>query len=115
MRRLYQKIYLVFLASLLTVVLIVGLYWRTGLSDSPHNQVLELAGEVVLALLPPAGAPPQAQQQAVERLSQRLHADIALFDVNLAPIAAAGRPLPRPGRVGGGGGGGGGGGPPGRG
>jgi signal transduction histidine kinase len=104
MRRLYQKIYLVFLASLLTVVLIVGLYWRAGLSDSPHNQVLELAGEVASALLPPASAPPQAQQQAVERLSQRLHADIALFDVNLAPIAAAGRPLPRPVRTSGSGG-----------
>ncbi len=99
MRRLYQKIYLVFLASLLTVVVIVGLSWRSGRFDSPYGHVLELAGELAMALLPPADAPPRAQQQAVERLSQRLHADIGLFDANLAPIAAAGRPLPRPERT----------------
>ena len=99
MRRLYHKIYLVFLASLLTVLLIVGLFWRLGQSDSPYGHVLELAGELAMALLPPADAPPRAQQQAVERLSQRLHADIGLFDASLAPIAAAGRPVPRPERT----------------
>jgi signal transduction histidine kinase len=99
MRRLYQKIYLVFLASLLTVVVIVGLSWRSGQFDSPYGHVLELAGELAMALLPPADAPPRAQQQAVERLSQRLHADIGLFDANLAPIAVAGRPVPRPERT----------------
>jgi two-component system, OmpR family, sensor histidine kinase RstB len=99
MRRLYHKIYLVFLASLLTVVVIVGLFWRLGQFDSPYGHVLELAGELAMALLPPADAPPRAQQQAVERLSQRLHADIGLFDANLAPLAAAGRPVPRPERM----------------
>jgi signal transduction histidine kinase len=99
MRRLYHKIYLVFLASLLTVLVMVGMFWRLGQSDSPYSHVLELAGELAMALLPPADAPPRAQQQAVERLSQRLRADIGLFDANLAPIAAAGRPVPRPERM----------------
>src|SRR5258708_31526332 len=102
MRRLYHKIYLVFLASLLTVVVIVGLFWRLGQPDSPYGHVLELAGELAMVLLPPADAPPRAQQQAVERLSQRLRADLGLFDENLAPIAAAGRPVPRPERTNGG-------------
>ena len=96
MRRLYKKIYLVFLASLLTVLVIVGLFWRLGQADSPYGHALEFAGELAMMLLPPADAPPQAQQQAVERLSQRLRADLALFDANLAPIASAGRPVPRP-------------------
>jgi signal transduction histidine kinase len=96
MRRLFHKIYLVFLASLLTVVVIVGLFWRFGQNASPYAHALELAGELAMALLPPADSPPRAQQRAVERLSQRLHADIGLFDANLAPIAAAGRPVPRP-------------------
>ncbi len=104
MRRLYHKIYLVFLASLLTVVMIVGLFWRLGQFDSPYGHVLELAGELAMAVLPPADAPPRAQQQAVERLSQRLHADIGLYDANLAPLAAAGRPMPRPERTNSGGG-----------
>ena len=49
MRRLYHKIYLVFLASLLTVVLIVGLFWRFGQSESPYAHVLEIAGEFAMA------------------------------------------------------------------
>ncbi len=96
MRRLYQKIYLVFLASLIAVVAISGLSWRIGQANLPHSEVLDLAGELVLAALPPADAPPQAQQRAVERLGRQLRIDVALFDQNRAPVAAAGRPLPQP-------------------
>ena len=96
MRRLYQKIYLVFLASLIAVVAISGLSWRIGQANLPHSEVLDLAGELVLAALPPADAPPQAQQRAVERLGRQLRIDVALFDQNRAPVAAAGRPLPPP-------------------
>src|SRR5229473_2807581 len=100
MRRLYQKIYLVFLASLIAVVAISGLSWRIGQANLPHSEVLDLAGELVLAALPPADAPPQAQQRAVERLGRQLRIDIALFDQKRAAVAAAGRPLPRPTSVG---------------
>ena len=96
MRRLYQKIYLVFLASLIAVVAISGLSWRIGQANLPHSEVLDLAGELVLAALPPADAPPQAQQRAVERLGRQLRIDVALFDQSRAPVAAAGRPLPQP-------------------
>src|SRR5215471_13178338 len=100
MRRLYQKIYLVFLASLIAVVAISGLSWRIGQANLPHSEVLDLAGELVLAALPPADAPPQAQQRAVERLGRQLRIDVALFDHNRDRVAAAGRPLPRPTSVG---------------
>src|SRR5260370_34636394 len=96
MRRLYQKIYLVFLASLIAVVAISGLSWRIGQANLPHSEVLDLAGELVLAALLPADAPPQLQQRAVERLARQLRIDIALFDQSRAPVAAAGRPLPQP-------------------
>jgi signal transduction histidine kinase len=96
MRRLYQKIYLVFLASLIAVVAISGLSWRMGQANLPHSEVLDFAGELVLAALPPADATPQAQQRAVERLGRQLRIDVALFDQNRAPVAAAGRPLPQP-------------------
>jgi signal transduction histidine kinase len=96
MRRLYQKIYLVFLASLIAVVAISGLSWRIGQASLPHSEALEIAGELALAALPPADAPPQAQQRAVERLGGRLRIDLALFDHNRAPVAAVGRPLPQP-------------------
>ncbi len=96
MRRLYQKIYLVFLASLIAVVAISGMSWRIGQANLPHSEVLDLAGELVVAALPPADAPPQLQQRAVERLGRQLRVDIALFDQTRAPVAAAGRPLPQP-------------------
>jgi signal transduction histidine kinase len=96
MRRLYQKIYLVFLASLIAVVAISGLSWRMGQANLPHSEVLDFAGELVLAALPPADAPAQAQQRAVERLGRQLHIDLALFDQDRAPVAAVGRPLPQP-------------------
>jgi len=76
MRRLYQKIYLVFLASLLTVVVIIGLFWRLGQPESPYSHAFEIAGELAMAALPPADAPRRLQQQALEHLSQRLHADL---------------------------------------
>jgi signal transduction histidine kinase len=94
MRRLYQKIYLVFLASLLTVVVIIGLFWRLGQPESPYNHAFEIAGELAMAALPPADAPQRLQQQAIEHLSQRLHADLGLFDAARMPIAVAGHPVP---------------------
>jgi signal transduction histidine kinase len=96
MRRLYQKIYLVFLASLLTVLLIAGLFLRLGEPEPPYSHALEAAGELIMAALPPADAPQRLQQQAVEHLSQRLHADLGLFGADQAPIAAAGHPVPAP-------------------
>jgi signal transduction histidine kinase len=96
MRRLYQKIYLVFLASLIAVAVISGMSWRIGQANLPHGEVFDLAGELASAALPSADTPPQMQQRAVERLGRRLHIDMALFDQNRAPIAAVGRPLPRP-------------------
>jgi signal transduction histidine kinase len=97
MRRLYQKIYLVFMASLVAVGLVIsGLAWRIGQANLPHREALELAGELAFAALPPADAPQREQQRALERLGGRLHVDMALFDQNRAPVAAVGRPVPAP-------------------
>src|SRR5215468_6835626 len=101
MRRLYQKIYLVFMASLIAVVVAIGgLAWRVGQANLPHREAIELAGELASAALPPPDAPLRDQQRAVERLGGRLHIDMALFDHNRAPVAAVGRPLPPPTRTG---------------
>src|SRR6266511_1595102 len=102
MRRLYQKIYLTIIASLLLVVLVAGAFWRFGADGSPASQAFEMAGELAGAALPPADAPPQLQQQAITRLAQRLKTDLALFDDTGALIAAGGAPLPPPRRDAGG-------------
>jgi signal transduction histidine kinase len=101
-RRLYQKIYLAIIASLLLVVAVAGMAWRFGSDASPMGQAFEMAGELAAAVLPPADAPRQAQQQAVERLGSRLRTDLALFDAQQNLIAASGKPVPPPRRESGG-------------
>jgi signal transduction histidine kinase len=97
MRRLYHKIYLVFLASLLAVVVFGGAAWHFGQTGAPHDDFFELAGELAQAALPSSDAPRETQQRAIERLGRRLRVDLAVFDQNRAPIATtAGYPLPRP-------------------
>src|SRR5262245_61516353 len=96
MRRLYLKIYITIIASLVLVVAIAGGVWRFGAGGPPGMQALEIAGELTSGALAPIGAPPAAQQQALGELSQRLHTDLALFDARGFRIAAAGRPLPPP-------------------
>jgi len=103
MRHLYQKIYLTIIASLLLVVLVAGTVWRFGGDRMPIAQAFEMAGEIAAAALPHDGASPAAQQQAIERIAQRLKIDLALFDAALRPIASSGRPLPPPPRSGPGG------------
>src|SRR5471030_1828979 len=95
MRRLYQKIYLTIIASLVLVVLVAGGVWRWG-GGPPGPQVFEMAGELASMALPPASSPQSEQQRAVEQLAQRFRTDLALFSESGAPIAAAGRPLPPP-------------------
>src|SRR5262249_52590792 len=51
--------------------------------------------------VPAANAPAAAQQQAIDRLAERLGADLALFSRTNEPLAAAGQPLPAPSRSGG--------------
>jgi len=96
MRRLYQKIYLTIIASLLLVVLVAGSVWRLGGDRMPVAQAFEMAGELAAAALPRADAPQAAQQAAVERLARRLQIDLALFDARMRPIARFGEPLPPP-------------------
>src|SRR5271166_5090264 len=96
MRRLYQKIYLTIIASLLLVVLVAGAIWRLGADRTPVAQALEVAGELAAAALPPADAPAAIQQQAIERLAKKLKIDLALFDSSMSPIASFGNPLPPP-------------------
>ncbi len=77
-----------------------GLLWHFVAGFGPFGQQFEVAGEVIAELVPPANAPPQAQQQAIEHLAERLGADLALFSRANEPLAAAGRPLPAPSRDG---------------
>jgi len=96
MRRLYLQVYLTIVASLVLVVLAAGLVWHFISGVPPFNQAFEVAGEVLAELVPPANAPLQEQQRAIDQLASRLGADLALFGAGGEPLAASGRPLPAP-------------------
>jgi signal transduction histidine kinase len=96
MRRLSRKIYLTIIVSLMMVVVVAGAFWRAGWEQSPAGQAFEMAAELAVALLPPADAPPALQQQAIERLAQRLGTDVALYDAGRVLVAHAGAALPPP-------------------
>ena len=68
MRRLYLQVYFTIVASLVLVVITAGLLWHFSTSFPPFGQQFEVAGEIIAELVPPADAPPQAQQEAIERL-----------------------------------------------
>src|SRR6266545_852031 len=89
MRRLYLQVYLTIVASLVLVVLTAGLLWHFVAGVGPFGPQFEVAGEVIAELVPPANAPAQTQQQAINRLAERLGADLALFSRTNEPL-----PLP---------------------
>src|SRR5215510_1904722 len=96
MRRLYQKIYLAIVASLVLVVLVAGAIWRFGSEFSPARQAFEIVGAVAAAVLPPASAPQPVQAQAIAHIAEQLGTDIAIYNESRELIAAAGEPLPPP-------------------
>src|SRR5262245_35403591 len=100
MRRLYLQVYLTIVASLVLVVLTAGLIWHFIGGVPPFGQPFEFAREVIAELVPPPDAPREVQEQAIDRLAERLGADLALFSSSRELLAAAGRPLPAPGNRG---------------
>ncbi|MBN8919419.1 MAG: HAMP domain-containing protein [Rhizobiales bacterium] len=96
MRRLYRKIYLTIVATLLLVVLLAGAFWRFGGPGPGMGQVFDVAGELVMAALPAAAEPAGAQQHALEHLASRLDIDLTLFGQDRRRLASVGRPLPPP-------------------
>lgn len=96
MHRLYLKIYLTIIVSLLLVVMVAGGFWRWGGGGPPGAQVFEVAGEIASLALPPDTAPRIEQQRAIDELAHRFRSDLALYTSAGTPIATAGRPLPPP-------------------
>jgi two-component system, OmpR family, sensor histidine kinase RstB len=98
MKRLFHKVYLTIILSLVMVIVVAGAIRLAGWEVSPSGSIFEIAGELLAADLPPADAPRPAQQQAIAHLAERLGIDVALYDANALLIARAGGALPPPNR-----------------
>ena len=79
MRRLYVRIYLAVLASLIVFALAVGLLWRALGESGSGWQGSEMVAQFAQNILPPAAAGKAEQQAALEKISAGLRADVSLF------------------------------------
>jgi two-component system, OmpR family, sensor histidine kinase RstB len=93
--RLYLRIYLALLASLVLFGLATAATWR--LTGSSMEQAGTTIGRLVQNVLPPAQSPPAVQQEALRRISTGLESDVTLFAQDGSVIAAIGHPLQQPG------------------
>ena len=96
MRRLYFRIYIAMIASLVVFALAVGLLWR-ALGDASRGwPAMETAGQLAQNLLPPAAAPRGEQQTALEKIGAQLPLAITLYGADRALIASVGSPVGLP-------------------
>jgi signal transduction histidine kinase len=94
--RLFVKVYLTIVASLLIAVVASAVVFRSGPEADQARNAFRMAGGVLTASLADPAAPPELQRAAVERLSRLINADLALYSADGALIASAGETLPRP-------------------
>jgi len=97
MRRLYLRIYLAVLASVVVFALAAGFLWRQLSERGPASRAFEVASTLAQNALPPPDAPRREQQAALARLAANLKADVTLYSAERALLARVGRRLPPPG------------------
>jgi len=97
MRRLYLRVYVAVLASLVAFALVAGFLWRMLGEGGSTGYAFEVAGVLAQNVLPPVDAPAVEQQAALGRLAANLRADVALFAADRSPLASVGGPVPAPG------------------
>src|SRR6185436_15323623 len=96
MSRLFVKIYLTIIASLILLAVIVGTAWHFASREGRNHPAVSLVVQLAEAALAPATAPPNDQKAAIDDLSRRFHTDLALYDRNGQILASVGRRLPQP-------------------
>ena len=92
-KNLFVKIYLTLLASLAAVAIASGIFVRLG-QDEQETGWQARRDRVVAAMIP-AGADPTSVKTTLDRLSEALDADLAVYDADGGLIASAGGPLPQ--------------------
>jgi signal transduction histidine kinase len=94
MLRLYLRIYLAVVASLVLFVLATATLWH--FTGGFMEQTGTTLGRLLQNVLPAADLPAAEQQAALSRLAAGLDGDVTVFDRDGMPIAAIGRSLPPP-------------------
>ena len=98
-RRLFWKVYLTLLASLVAVVMLMGGLWRL-LGEAPRARWGAFRLQLSDELLRGSAAPPGALGDAIRRLGEAAGADVSVYAAGGALMASQGRPVALPGQDG---------------
>jgi signal transduction histidine kinase len=91
-RRLFWRIYFTLLCSLVAVTFLMGaFFWAIG--ENARTRVTPVHISLNDLMLPERDDPPGAIAAAVDRLSERLRADITVYDAGGTLVASHGRPI----------------------
>ena len=96
MRRMYLEIYATVVAILIVFALLVALAWLAFGPARDPNRMLAGVANVLARTLPPADAPADEQQRAIEELARDLDVRLTLRDAGGRRLAAVGEELPPP-------------------
>jgi len=91
-RRLFWKVYLTLLASLIAVTALMGAFWwlvGEGAQETWRAPEIHLDDK----MLPPPDAPPAALSAAADRLAEEMNADVSVYDADGRLAAAHGFPI----------------------
>lgn len=92
--RLYVRIYLAMIVSLVVAGLLVATAWRWNAEYRQIGPSLESFAAIAADVLPPADASNEEQQRALRRWQSRMRADLTLYSADRKVIASIGKPLP---------------------
>ena len=91
-RRLFWKIYLTLLASLIAVAVLIGAFLSL-VGENPHERWGAFRIQLSDRLIPERDSPPGAIDAAINRLSDEMDADISVYDAQGALTASRGPPI----------------------
>lgn len=102
MTRLYLRIYLTVLASLMTFAVALAWFWHSN--GGPYETMMHSEAQVIINALPPAEAPMAEQQRTLDKLAQGQPVHLALLDASQRLVtesdarrdSSGQRALPRP-------------------
>ncbi len=95
-KRLYLRIYLAVLASVVAAAVIFGWLAHTHGAQRHTGPHLETFAELIVNVLPPASSSQEEQQRALQKLHILVHSDLSLFNADGKLIANIGRPITPP-------------------
>lgn len=94
--RLYFRIYLAVLGSLVVFAFAVGAAWRSIGESTHRSHSIQLLMQAAQNVLPPADASTSWQQLALREITRGMQVDLSLYSANLELLANVGEPLPAP-------------------